>query len=80
VSSKIFTNIDNSDLNSSKLRSEQWIALPFPLSCSLSKSALTQIPAAAADNLFHGHHQNLVREGLKKKGGRNRRNDIEIFI
>jgi len=29
------------------------------------KCALTQIPAAAADNLSHGRHRYLVREGWK---------------
>jgi hypothetical protein len=29
----------------------------------MTHTALTQIPAAAADNLFHGRHRYLVSEG-----------------
>jgi hypothetical protein len=31
-------------------------------------TAFTQIPAAAADNLFHGRHRYIVREGWKIEG------------
>jgi predicted NAD/FAD-dependent oxidoreductase len=53
----------------------QLIALPGRLARSLTSglravtliflphTALTQIPTAAADNLFHGCHRDLVREG-----------------
>jgi hypothetical protein len=56
------------------------IALPGRLARSLASrlravtlifvphTAFTQIPAAAADNLFHGRHRYLVREGWKIEG------------
>jgi hypothetical protein len=56
------------------------VALPGRLARSLTSglraatlifvphTALTQIPAAAADNLFHGCHRYLVREGWKIEG------------
>jgi len=56
------------------------VALPGRLARSLASrlravtlifvphTAFTQIPAAAADNLFHGRHRYLVREGWKIEG------------
>jgi hypothetical protein len=44
----------------------------------MTHTAFTQIPAAAADNLFHGRHRYLSYEGWKKEE-RNQRSDMEIF-
>jgi hypothetical protein len=43
-------------------------------------TALKQIAAAAANNLFHGCHRSLMIEGLELKNGKIKKNYMEIFI